>query len=72
MKVIDLEIHGPYVFIELDAKVEAEFVKFFGSCSREDWSKKQIDIICVQYLCSSRSQRSSLSTETVGIVRVHS
>jgi hypothetical protein len=36
MKVIDLEIYGPHVFIELDAKVKAEFVKFFGSCSRED------------------------------------
>ena len=72
MRLIDFEIYGPHVFIELDAKVKAELVKFFGSCSREDWSKKYIDVICVQYFCSSRSQRSSLSTETVGIVRVYS
>ena len=72
MKLIDLEIYGPHVFIELDAKVKAELVKLFCSCGRKDQSKKHIDIICVQNLCSSRSQRSSLSTETVGIVRVHS
>jgi hypothetical protein len=36
MKVIDLEIYGPHVFIELNTKVKAELVKLFGSCSRED------------------------------------
>lgn len=32
MKEIDLEIYGPHVFIELDAKIKAELVKLFGRC----------------------------------------
>jgi hypothetical protein len=36
MKLIDFEIYSAHVFIELDAKVKAELVKLFGSCSRED------------------------------------
>ena len=32
MKEIDLEIYGPHVFIELDAKIKAELVELFGRC----------------------------------------
>jgi hypothetical protein len=35
MRLIDLETDGPHVFIELDAKVEAELVKLFCSCGRK-------------------------------------
>ena len=57
-----------YIFVKLDAEVEAKLIEFLSSYAHVKQQIRVQDTTCSLNSCPNLPQRSSLSTDTVGIV----